>query len=191
MSTKHLIILTGMFLSIGLFGFGQSDEVDLPQFSPAQNPFFGGPTYGDELGRSHIGLFPAVKLPQEFVTAYFLNRVLFQGGEAYVEGPYEYFRPRGYYWGAYHPGYYANSWRMPRNYSSAYFVSEWIDRDPVEAFEGTGLEDSILLKEGMSQEDVMGVLGSPNQRVRLNRREVWKYSAFSLLFEGGVLVELR
>lgn len=193
MSNKHLLILVSIILLGSAFGFGQSStRGDSLEFTPSSNPFFGGPVYGDAKGSPHIGLFPAMRIPQEFVTAYFLNRMLFQGGDAYVERPYAHSGPRGYFWRAYDPGYYTGYWgRAPRHYSGAYFVSEWIDRDPVGASQGTGLEESILLREGMSQEDVMGILGSPNQRVRLKQREVWKYSAFSLLFEAGVLVELR
>ena len=73
------------------------------------------------------------------------------------------------------------------------FVDEWKDRSPGQKEPGTstGLSQSLLLKEGMSEEEVAQALGSPIQRIRLGGKEIWKYSGYSLLFEGGTLKEMR
>jgi hypothetical protein len=107
-----------------------------------------------------------------------------------------------------HP-YYSYSWPVnfgyrsrPRSYSSKRFTEDWKDRDPeiCDPDDGLGscaeaetdaLSDSVLLSEGMDQEEVMLLLGSPLQSVKMGEREVWKYSAFSLLFEFGTLKEIR
>ncbi len=75
-------------------------------------------------------------------------------------------------------------------YSSDNFVQEWKDRPPVKSSE-SGLEDSPLLSRGMAEEEVVLVLGTPLQRIRFEDREIWKYSSFSLVFDNGVLTELR
>lgn len=74
-----------------------------------------------------------------------------------------------------------------------WFVEEWADKDPVppEEDSSSGLGQSLLLKEGMSQEEVIRALGSPIQRVGLGSKEIWKYSGYSLVFEDGVLKEMR
>lgn len=74
-----------------------------------------------------------------------------------------------------------------------WFVEEWGDQDPqqLEADPAGSLSESLLLQEGMSPEEVMRVLGSPLQRIEMADRQVWKYSGYSLLFEGGALKEMR
>ena len=43
----------------------------------------------------------------------------------------------------------------------------------------------------MDEDQVVRAIGSPVQRVQLGGRTVWKYSGYSLLFEGGKLKEIR
>jgi len=90
------------------------------------------------------------------------------------------------------PVYYGWSNRArPKNYSSAYFVQQWKDRDPLAGSGDRVMDRSLLLSRGMSDAAVMGQLGSPIQRSRLGNRELWRYSPYSLLFESGVLTEIR
>ncbi len=74
-----------------------------------------------------------------------------------------------------------------------WFVEEWKDQDPRQEQQDPSdpLSESLLLQEGMSQDEVIRILGSPLQRVQLANREIWKYSGYSLLFEGGALKEMR
>ena len=43
----------------------------------------------------------------------------------------------------------------------------------------------------MSDEEVMGILGTPIERIGLGVTEIWKYSSYSLFFENGELKEMR
>jgi hypothetical protein len=71
------------------------------------------------------------------------------------------------------------------------FVEQWVNRNPPSGSPGESLSASPLLREGMSEEEVMGRLGSPLERNRIEEREVWKYSGYSLIFVGGKLKEWR
>lgn len=81
----------------------------------------------------------------------------------------------------------------PALYDSQRFVDEWKDRDPAQLSESRkpSLSESILLKEGMSEEQVIQAVGAPLQKVQMGDRTVWKYSGYSLLFEGGTLKDIR
>lgn len=147
-------------------------------------PFWGGGPY-----RGHIGIFPIGQLPPRLFSHRVLGRRsrgfgLFGGG---VEDTLPVLdSPLGGY-----PYWFMSNgqWNSGR-YSSQKFVDEWRHQD-VASGNTVSLEDSILLDEGMTQEEVMGVLGSPLQRIRMGGREVWKYSAYSLFFEEGLLREIR
>jgi hypothetical protein len=97
------------------------------------------------------------------------------------------------YWSSYHQfpqfGYSADL------YNSQRFVDEWKNRDPqldAEYSSGDGgLARSTVLAEGMTEEQVLGAVGSPLETVSMGTRSVWKYSGYSLLFEGGSLKEIR
>lgn len=108
------------------------------------------------------------------------------------QGRYDYGRgPLGYrnYWG---DGYLASayldySWMRSQHASQPLaFVLRWKDGAPgfktVLSFGGTA-----KLKEGMKEDEVAEVVGVPLQRWHEGEREIWKYSAFRLVFEGGRL----
>ena len=101
----------------------------------------------------------------------------------------------GYYAGMYPWGYYGQFGPQPALYSSQSFVEQWRDYNPLQQDQSesqkSNLTESILLAEGMTEEQVLGAVGSPIQKVTLGERTVWKYSGYSLLFEGGSLKEIR
>ncbi len=82
--------------------------------------------------------------------------------------------------------------RSHRNHHSADFVEKWLERIP-ESDTGadSGLSRSPLLSEGMGAEGVLRLLGSPIRRDRRGQTEVWRYSSYSLTFEGERLVKVR
>ncbi len=160
--------------------------------------FFGSGNFGH-----HGGFFPFSPFR---TNGLFLNGFLFSHHRPTWAGPgYDYM------WGGYPNSYYpyagyGSPYGMqffgyqgleagPALYNSARFVEEWKDRDPMaergsESQDST-LQQSILLKEGMDEDQVVQAVGSPVQRVQLGERTVWKYSGYSLLFEGGKLKEIR
>jgi hypothetical protein len=79
----------------------------------------------------------------------------------------------------------------PQVDGSQVFVEQWVNRKPSSDSVGQSLSSSPLLREGMSEEEVMGRLGSPLERNRIEEREVWKYSGYSLVFVEGRLKEWR
>ncbi len=96
--------------------------------------------------------------------------------------PYSLFMGNGY-WGR------SRYWQKSL-YSSDNFVQKWKDAAPAESIK-SDLDDSPLLSRGMSEEEVVLALGTPLRRIRFEGREIWKYSSFSLVFDNGVLTELR
>ena len=78
-----------------------------------------------------------------------------------------------------------------QNSNTNSFVEQWANRNPFDAPKSGGLAGSPLLSEGMKEEEVIKILGSPIQKTSLGEVEVWKYSSFSLYFQGGVLKSLR
>ncbi|RPJ58285.1 MAG: hypothetical protein EHM23_17990 [Acidobacteria bacterium] len=159
------------------------------------------------------GFFPFVPIGHGRGSGLFLNRFLFFDhrptaagtGYEYLFGGNPYYSPYSYY--SYYPyGGYGSPYGMsffgypgfdtgPALYNSARFVEEWKDRDPIAGAgsesQDSGLQQSILLKDGMDEDQVVQAIGSPVQRVQLGERTVWKYSGYSLLFEGGKLKEIR
>ena len=93
-----------------------------------------------------------------------------------------------YFYGQY-PGYGPPmDWQ---NSATNSFVEQWANRNPFDIPRSGGLTGSPLLSEGMKEEEVVRILGSPMQKTSLGEVEVWKYSSYSLYFEGGVLKSLR
>lgn len=86
---------------------------------------------------------------------------------------------------------YGTTTPAPSNYSSARFAQEWSNQQPYRNDGAARITRSILLRDGMTDEQVMEKLGSPIERIQLENREVWKYSGYSLLFVGGKLKEIR
>ena len=56
---------------------------------------------------------------------------------------------------------------------------------------GSGFAGSLVLSEGMQEEEVIKVMGSPIDRISSGDSQIWKYSGFSLYFQEGKLKELR
>ncbi len=79
-----------------------------------------------------------------------------------------------------------------QNHRSADFVERWLSQAPgLDTVDGSGLSRSPLLSKGMDAETVLRLLGSPIRRDRFGRTDVWRYSSYSLTFEGERLVKLR
>ncbi len=163
--------------------------------------------------RHHGGFFPILPVGRETAGGLFLSRFLFSdhrptaaglgndfsyGGYPYYYSPYSYYSNYPYGGGSPYGmqffGYQGFEAR-PALYNSARFVEEWKDRDPIAGrgseSQDSALQQSILLKDGMDEDQVVQAIGSPIQRVQLGERTVWKYSGYSLLFEGGKLREIR
>jgi len=152
--------------------------------------------------RHHGGFFPMV--PSRFFSFDHRPTAAGPGNDFFQFNGHSRYSPFGYY--SYYPyggfgspglqffGYNGFEAR-PALYNSARFVDEWKDRDPIpgggSGSQDSALQQSILLKEGMDEDQVVHAIGSPIQRVQLSERTVWKYSGYSLLFEGGKLKEIR
>jgi hypothetical protein len=163
--------------------------------------------------RHHAGFFPILPFGRERASALFLSGFLFSDYRpttiGYSNGfrfdGYPYFSPYSYNsYNSYYPYSYPYGMQFfgyqgfeprPALYNSAGFVEEWQDRDPTAGggseSQHSALRQSILLKEGMDEDQVVRAIGSPVQRVQLGERTVWKYSGYSLLFESGKLREIR
>lgn len=146
---------------------------------------FGGgfffPPFGAGAGRTHVGIFPIHRSGHS--GSFFFGN--FRGGSwnhrlgSFGEAPY---------WAPY-----GNLFRERNQlqYSSARFIEKWADREPEKIASESRIEQSLILAPGMSEEEVVKILGTPLQRRRLEGREVWKYSSYSLWFESGVLTEIQ
>jgi hypothetical protein len=160
--------------------------------------------------RHHGGFFPILPGAPGRTSSLFLTGFLFDHrptaagiGNEFLFGshysPYSYYSysPYGGYGSPYGMQFfgYQGFEARPALYNSARFVEEWKDRDPIAGrgseSQDSALQQSILLKEGMDEDQVVQAVGSPVQRVQLGERTVWKYSGYSLLFEGGKLKEIR
>ncbi len=71
------------------------------------------------------------------------------------------------------------------------FLEQWRNQNPFTDRKGSGFAGSLLLSEGMQEEEVIKVMGSPIDRTSSGDSQVWKYSGFSLYFQDGKLKELR
>jgi len=79
--------------------------------------------------------------------------------------------PYPYFYGQY-PGY-----GMPmdsQNDNSNSFVEQWLNRNPFEEPKSSNLAGSPLLSEGMTEEEVIKLVGGPIQKNSLGEIEVWK-----------------
>ncbi len=140
--------------------------------------------------RSNVGIFPVARLPREFASLFFADRFLFGRHETTrVGSPFhlDMYGPWSGY-GGWYP--YAEYGPTPTLYDSQRFVEEWKNRPPERKEEPVSTQ-SILLQEGMGEEEVIRAVGIPLQKVKLGERTVWRYSAYSLLFENGALKEIR
>jgi len=141
---------------------------------------------------SQVGIFPVVRLPREFASLYFADRFLFGRHETTrVDKPFHLnlYDP----WSTYNGGWWypnTNYGPTPALYDSRQFIEEWKNRPP-ERKEAPVSTQSILLQAGMGEEEVIKAVGIPLQKVILGERVVWRYSAYSLLFENGTLKEIR
>ncbi|HSR69338.1 MAG TPA: hypothetical protein VLU25_15490 [Acidobacteriota bacterium] len=175
-------------------GFHPHHKIFGHRFGPPSF-FFGSPFFAPGfIGAPHFRVFPRRVIRHSLIGFGLQERPL-----ADPDGFYYRAGPRG-------SGFWSHSLGSPYSYfgppyytpyrssSSSSFVEEWKDRDPrrEEPVERQfSFSDSLLLEEGMSTERVMGVLGSPLERIRLGGREVWRYSGYSLVFEDDALKELR
>ena len=163
-------------------------------FGPGPGSYRGNMFSGYSPASTYVGIFPGYR------TGFFQR---YHSGMGLGESAYSRMgRPRENYMGYYYNDYPLSFFMLNRGwgmrgrywqknlYTSANFVQEWKDRAPVKE-QGNGLDDSPLLTPGMSEEDVVAALGAPIQKIRFEGREIWKYSSFSLVFENGLLTELR
>jgi len=171
--------------------------------------FFNSGSFG-----RHGAFFPIVPLTRGRATGLFLDGFLFSSyrptaagrGDEFLFGDYPYYYSPYSHYSNYPYGGYSSPYGMqffgyqgfeprPALYNSARFVEEWKDRDPIAGgrseSQDSALQESILLKDGMDEDQVVQAIGSPVQRVQLGERTVWKYSGYSLLFESGKLKEIR
>jgi len=83
---------------------------------------------------------------------------------------------------------------MPHNFDAEgneSFAKQWAKRNSDEVRGANRLAESLVLREGMSQDEVMNQIGSPSSRLVRGSQEVWRYSGYSLAFEQARLKELR
>ena len=165
-------------------------------FGPVQHGFFGAGRRGFGLGFfSHPLHFGPRRF--SFRQPFFFGGALRHGNGRQSAGPDSFRFHAGPAGGApffFDSGYNYNTVVAgPGRGGWDWFVEEWRDQDPRQPQQNPSdpLSESLLLQEGMSQEEVMRALGSPIQRIQLADREIWKYSGYSLLFEGGALKEMR
>lgn len=156
--------------------------------------FFAPPAFGSNfLFGPRIGVFPVLRVPRQWLAFSLAEHFVFGnhrptrvggGDRSFLFRSY----PDTYNWGG--PGYGAGVIDS-YSYDSQHFVEEWKNRDPIMKGQAPDLTQSTLLAEGMREEEVVKRLGSPLHRIQLGERQVWKYSGFSLLFESGMLKEIR
>lgn len=157
-------------------------------------------------GSTYVGIFPGYREgfyhrghQGAFTSSGFHQMSTMNNYRDYYYGS-RYYRNRYYqndYYNRFPMGFFmlSSGWNRtrfgPENlYTSKNFVEEWKDRPP-ETIPASSLDNSPLLARDMTQEEVVGVLGSPIRKVRFEGREIWKYSSFSLVFDNGLLTELR
>ena len=121
------------------------------------------------------------------------ERDYYGGGYNYYRGVYNSYPPLHFQmWNA---GWHRGRYAQKSLYTSENFVEEWKNRPPqtsiVNGEDSLDLEDSPILSAGMSEEEVVLLLGAPLKKITFEGREVWKYSSFSLIFDDGLLTELR
>lgn len=142
-------------------------------------------------GHDGPGFAPLRMGAKSLTSVYFGDRFLFHGrGDSRLETRRAWER-MGFLYGGGLLGVGLNRQEVPKQYSSEYFVKQWLNKDPFDLNVGSGFSTSGLLSAGMSEEEVVKVLGVPLQRYRVGARDVWKYSAYTLYFQSGVLSEIR
>ncbi len=206
---RILVVVLFTTLVVPVLGQMPHDKMRPGNWGGNGNFFFNSGSF-----RHHGGFFPILPFSQEGARGLLLRGFLFSNhrptaaglGDNFLFGDYPYYySPYSSY--SYYPyGGYGSPYGMqffgypgfesrPALYNSARFVEEWKDRDPIAGggseSQDSSLQQSILLKEGMDEDQVVQAIGSPVQRVQLGERTVWKYSGYSLLFESGKLKEIR
>ena len=190
-----LLISTSSILGMQNFSLFPGAGVPGPGAHPGNifSPYTPASTY--------VGIFPGYRQGvgfRRYHSGYSGSAFEQMGRERdYYQGGYNFYR--GGYWNS--PPLYFQMWntgwgygRYPREslYSSKNFVEQWKDRPPEKAAgEAMDLDDSPILSPGMAEEEVVMLLGTPLKRVTFEAREVWEYSSFSLVFENGILIEMR
>lgn len=142
--------------------------------------------------RTHVGIFPVV-LPRQAGTVLFLDHLLFhthQPTRVVSPFPLRTFPSSRFFFPGYFSGGFGGISGSSVYYSSRSFVEAWKDL-PVPDEGESRISRSLVLSEGMEEEKVVQVLGSPLSRIRMGERQVWKYSGYSLLFVDGKLREIR
>ena len=146
----------------------------------------GGSIVSGHLLKNQIGIFPVSPGSRGFGLGLprHRSRSLFHHHHGSV------FRQRfgamGY--GVYGNSFFSWSWGYTDEPTDTdHFVEAWKDKDPFENRGSSGFSKSALLRKGMNEEEVIGAIGSPAEKIRLGPRETWQYSSYSLVFEGGTL----
>ncbi len=82
---------------------------------------------------------------------------------------------------------------IPNTNPASRFTEEWSRRAEAELPSiGSGiLKNSPLLKEDMTMENVILLIGSPSSSIQSGSQETWRYSAYSVVFDQGLLKDLR
>jgi len=186
------------------FIFGIGDSPLLPGFG------FPGSGPGSQPGNifspytpasTYVGIFPGYRQGVGFRRYHsgYSGSAYEQMGRETSDYPGGYNYYRGGYWNS--PPLYFRTWntgwrygryRQESLYTSENVVEEWKNRPPEKVVEESAdIGDSPILSPGMSEEEVVMLLGTPLKRVTFEGREVREYSSFSLVFEDGLLTELR
>ncbi|HEY2931503.1 MAG TPA: hypothetical protein VGK99_07130 [Acidobacteriota bacterium] len=154
--------------------------------------FFDHPAFGSNfLFGPRIRAFPILHVPREWLAFSFAEHFVWGNHRPTRESAGDHFLLFRGYPDVYYAGAYGAETTGSSSYASQPFVEEWKGREPIMKGPAPDLTQSTLLAEGMQEEEVVKRLGSPLQRIQLGERQVWKYSGFSLLFESGLLKEIR
>ncbi len=166
------------------FGFGHGFHPGFFGFPSSGGFFFGSPFFGPRF--HHRGVF--------FGPRFFGPRFLGPFGSAGLADPDGRF---GYPWGAGRGGFFAGPGAFSTTENlSAGFIQRWIDEEPEalrpeEEAPPEPLTGSTLLKEGLSDVEVVARVGMPLSKASAGAQEIWRYSSFKLVFEEGKLKGVR
>jgi hypothetical protein len=191
---KKGVVVVGLFLFLSgsLMGQGLFWRPGFPAGSGRHTLF--GPIFSPHVGfpGTTFAVFPVFQVPRDVAAGLFVHQFIFGHRQPVQAGaPFLFAHPAGspYYWGHYGSFPPQPAYGYPTVHDMA-FVQEWKNRPPPQVA-GTGLSQSILLSEGMNEEEIVGAIGTPLQRIKLGEREVWRYSGYSLLLENGALQDIR
>jgi len=69
---------------------------------------------------------------------------------------------------------------------------DWATGGPSTPFTpGSGASSNISLKPGMTELEVMKLMGQPREKVAFGAKSLWRYDAVSITFENGRLVDMK